>query len=216
MLGEANFSDHGANRLGASALMQGLADGYFIAPLAVGDYLASSKLAAAGLGHPAFAEAASRVGRRVEALVSSRGRRTVESFHRELGKLLWDECGMSRSAAGLRAVLAQLPELRAAFWRDVIVPGRGNELNQALERAGRVADFLELGELMCRDALERDESCGSHFRVEHQTPDGEARRDDARFAHVAAWHHAGHDVPARRQVEPLAFAAVKPSARSYQ
>jgi succinate dehydrogenase / fumarate reductase flavoprotein subunit len=216
VLGEANFSDHGANRLGASALMQGLADGYFIAPLAVGDYLASSKLAAAGLGHPAFAEAAAGVGRRVEALVSSRRRRTVESFHRELGKLLWDECGMSRSAAGLRAALAQLPELRAAFWRDVIVPGRGNELNQVLERAGRVADFLELGELMCRDALERDESCGSHFRVEHQTPDGEAQRDDARFAHVAVWRHAGPDAPARRHVEPLAFTAVKPSARSYQ
>jgi len=216
VLGEANFSDHGANRLGASALMQGLADGYFIAPLAVGDYLASSNLAAVGLGHPAFAEAAAGVARRVETLVSSRRGRTVESFHRELGKLLWDECGMSRSAAGLRAALAQIPVLRAAFWREVIVPGRGNELNQALERAGRVADFLELGELMCRDALERDESCGSHFRVEHQTPDGEAKRDDTRFAHVAVWKHAGPDAPARRHVEPLAFTAVAPSARSYQ
>ena len=216
VLGEANFSDHGANRLGASALMQGLADGYFIAPLAVGDYLASSNLAAVGLGHPAFAEAAAGVARRVETLVSSRRGRTVESFHRELGKLLWDECGMSRSAAGLRAALAQIPVLRAAFWREVIVPGRGNELNQALERAGRVADFLELGELMCRDALERDESCGSHFRVEHQTPDGEAKRDDTRFAHVAVWKNAGPDAPARRHVEPLAFTAGAPSARSYQ
>ncbi len=216
VLGEANFSDHGANRLGASALMQGLADGYFIAPLSVGDYLASAKLAAVDLGHPAFAEAAAGVARRVEALVSSRGRQTVEHFHRELGKLLWDECGMSRAAGGLRAALAQLPEVRAAFWRDVIVPGNGHDLNQALERAGRVADFLELGELMCRDALERDESCGSHFRVEHQTPDGEAKRDDARFAHVAVWQYAGPEAAARRHVEPLAFTAVTPSARSYQ
>jgi succinate dehydrogenase / fumarate reductase flavoprotein subunit len=216
VLGEANFSDHGANRLGASALMQGLADGYFIVPLAIGDYLASSQLAPAGLGHPAFADASAGVAHRVEALVSSRRRRTVESFHRELGKLLWDECGMSRSGSGLRALLAQLPELRAAFWRDVIVPGRGNELNQALERAGRAADFLELGELMCRDALAREESCGSHFRVEHQTPDGEAKRDDARFAHVAVWRYAGPEAPPRREVEPLVFTAVTPSARSYQ
>ena len=216
VLGEANFSDHGANRLGASALMQGLADGYFIAPLAVGDYLAAATLAPVGLGHPAFAEAVAGVARRVDALLSSRRRQTVEAFHRQLGKLLWDECGMSRSASGLRAALAQIPELRDAFWRDVIVPGTGGELNQSLERAGRVADFLELGELMCRDALERDESCGSHFRVEHQTPDGEAARDDARFAHVAVWQHAGRDVPARRHREPLVFTAVTPSARSYQ
>ncbi len=216
VLGEANFSDHGANRLGASALMQGLADGYFIAPLSVGDYLASAKLAPVGLGHPAFAEAAAGVARRVETLLASRRRQTADAFHRQLGKLLWDECGMSRSASGLRAALAQIPELRDAFWRDVIVPGGGSELNQSLERAGRVADFLELGELMCRDALERDESCGSHFRLEHQTPDGEAERDDARFAHVAVWQHAGRDVPARRHVEPLAFTAVAPSARSYQ
>jgi succinate dehydrogenase / fumarate reductase flavoprotein subunit len=182
----------------------------------VGDYLASAKLATVGVGHPAFAQAAAGVARGVEALRSAGRRQTAEAFHRELGKLMWDECGMSRSASGLRPALAQLPELRAAFWRDVIVPGGGSELNQALERAGRVADFLELGELMCRDALERDESCGSHFRVEHQTPEGEARRDDARFAHVAVWQHAGRDAPARRQIEPLAFTAVMPSARSYQ
>jgi succinate dehydrogenase / fumarate reductase flavoprotein subunit len=216
VLGEANFSDHGANRLGASALMQGLADGYFIAPVTVGDYLASARLPDVGVAHPAFAEAMAGVARRIEALVSARGRRPAEDFHRQLGKLLWDECGMSRSARGLRAAMARLAELRNEFPRDVIVPGRGSELNQSLERAGRVADFIELGELMCRDALEREESCGSHFRVEHQTRDGEAKRDDARFAHVAVWEHAGPEAPARRRVEPLAFTAVTPSERSYQ
>ena len=218
VLGEANFSDHGANRLGASALMQGLADGTFIAPLTVGDYLASAKLAdvEVGVTHPAFAEAMAGVARRVEALVSARGRRPAAAFHRDLGTVLWDECGMSRSAGGLRAALESVAELRAEYERDVVVPGRGSELNQSLERAGRVADFIELGELMCRDALEREESCGSHFRVEHQTPAGEAKRDDARFAHVAVWEHAGPDAPARRRVEPLAFTTVTPSERSYQ
>ena len=216
VLGEANFSDHGANRLGASALMQGLADGYFVAPPAVGDYLAATKLAPIDVRHAAFSDAEAEVGRHLESLLGARGRRTADDFHRELGKLMWDACGMSRSASGLRAALDRLPALRDEFARDVVVPGGGRELNQALERAGRVADFLELGELMCRDALAREESCGSHFRVEHQTPEGDARRDDARFAHVAVWEHAGPGAAPRRYEEQLTFSEVALSRRSYQ
>jgi len=214
--GEANFSDHGANRLGASALMQGLADGYFIIPPAVGDYLATAAPSTVDVQHPAFAAAEDLARARLERLLAIRGRRSVDAFHRELGRLMWDACGMSRSAAGLQQALARLPALRDEFWREANVTGGAGELNQALERAGRVADFLELAELMCRDALARDESCGSHFREEHQTPDGEARRDDDQFAHVAVWEHAGAGAPPRRHVEPLVFETVKPGQRSYK
>ena len=216
VLGEANFSDHGANRLGASALMQGLADGYFVIPLTIGDYLASAKLAPVGTDHPEFKRVEAEVNGRISTLLGSKGRRSADSFHRELGKIMWEKCGMARSAAGLKEALARIPELRAEFWSDVQVPGTGAALNQSLEQAGRVADFLELGELMCRDALEREESCGGHFRVEHQTEDGEAQRDDSRFCYAAAWEWAGEGTPQRLNKEPLAFENVTLSARSYK
>jgi succinate dehydrogenase / fumarate reductase flavoprotein subunit len=216
VLGEANFSDHGANRLGASALMQGLADGYFVIPLTIGNYLATTKLDPVGTEHPEFKRAEAEVAGRVTRLLGAKGRRTADSFHRELGRIMWEQCGMARSTAGLKDALARIPELRAEFWSDVHVPGSGGALNQSLENAGRVADFLELGELMCRDALEREESCGGHFRVEHQTEDGEALRDDARFCHAAAWEWAGEGAPQRLIREPLAFENVTLSARSYK
>ncbi len=214
--GEANFSDHGANRLGASALMQGLADGYFIIPSTIGHYLANHKPAKVDLSHAAFREAENAVAERTKTFLSIRGRRTVASFHRELGKIMWDYCGMSRNEAGLKLALQKIPELRAEFWRDVVVPGTGVELNQSLERAGRVADFLELGELMCLDALHRTESCGGHFREESQTPDGEALRDDANFSYVAAWEYAGESRGPILNKEPLVFENVKLSQRSYK
>ena len=214
--GEANFSDHGANRLGASALMQGLADGYFIVPSTVGNYLATSKPAKVDVSHQAFREAENAVAERTKTLLSIHGKRTVASFHRELGKIMWDYCGMSRNEAGLKLALQRIPELRAEFWRDVAVPGTGVELNQSLERAGRVADFLELGELMCIDALHRTESCGGHFREESQTPDGEALRDDANFSYVAAWEYAGEGRSPILNKEPLVFENVKLSQRSYK
>jgi succinate dehydrogenase / fumarate reductase flavoprotein subunit len=216
VIGEANFSDHGANRLGASALMQGLADGYFILPNTISDYLASAKLEKLDPSHPEcrlVQEEATVLTRR---LLDIKGSRTVDSFHRELGKLMWDKCGMARNAAGLREALARIPELREEFWRDVNVPGSGAELNQALEKAGRVADFLELAELICRDALHREESCGGHFREEHQTEEGEARRDDERFAYVAAWEYAGRDTEPRLHREPLHFEYVHLAQRSYK
>jgi succinate dehydrogenase / fumarate reductase flavoprotein subunit len=216
VIGEANFSDHGANRLGASALMQGLADGYFIVPSTVGDYLAAAKLEKIDTSHPEcrlVQEEATMLTRR---LLAVKGTRTVDSFHRELGKLMWDQCGMARNAAGLRAALARIPELREEFWRNVNVPGSDTELNQALERAGRVADFLELAELICRDALHREESCGGHFREEYQTEDGEALRDDERFAYVAAWEYAGRDAEPRLHREPLQFEYVHLAQRSYK
>jgi len=216
VLGEANFSDHGANRLGASALMQGLADGYFVIPLTIGDYLANAKLAPVGTDHPEFKRVEAEVNTRIGTLLGSKGRRTADSFHRELGKIMWEKCGMARSASGLKEALARIPELRAEFWSDVKVPGTGAALNQSLEQAGRVADFLELGELMCRDALEREESCGGHFRVEHQTDDGEAKRDDSRFCYAAAWEWSGEGTPQRLNKEPLAFENVTLSARSYK
>jgi succinate dehydrogenase / fumarate reductase flavoprotein subunit len=216
VVGEANFSDHGANRLGASALMQGLADGYFVIPLTIGNYLATTKLDPVGTEHPEFKRVEAEVAGRVTRLLGARGRRTADSFHRELGKIMWEQCGMARSAAGLKEALARIPELRAEFWSDVHVPGSGSALNQSLEHAGRVADFLELGELMCRDALEREESCGGHFRVEHQTEDGEALRDDSRFCHAAAWEWAGEGTPQRLTREPLTFENVTLSARSYK
>jgi succinate dehydrogenase / fumarate reductase flavoprotein subunit len=216
VIGEANFSDHGANRLGASALMQGLADGYFVIPLTIGDYLASAKPAAVETSHPAFAEAVAAVTARTRRFLDTKGSRTVDSFHRELGRLMWEKCGMARNASGLREALAEIPRLRDAFWRDVNVPGSDAELNQALEKAGRVADFFELAELMCRDALHRDESCGGHFREEYQTPDGEAQRDDERFAYVAAWEHAGRGNEPRLHREPLSFEYVQLAQRSYK
>ena len=215
-IGEANFSDHGANRLGASALMQGLADGYFILPYTIGDYLASAKLDKVDTNHPVVRDTETCVARQTNRLLDIRGKRTVTSFHRELGKLLWDLCGMARNEAGLKTALGRVPELREEFWGNVNVLGGGEELNQALENAGRVADFLEFSELMCLDALHRNESCGGHFREEFQTPDGEALRDDARFAYVAAWEYAGRDKQPILNKEPLNFEYVHPAQRSYK
>jgi succinate dehydrogenase / fumarate reductase flavoprotein subunit len=216
VIGEANFSDHGANRLGASALMQGLADGYFILPATIGDYLASSRLEKVTAEHPECRRVEAEVAGNTRRLLEIRGTRTVDSFHRELGKLMWDYCGMSRSAEGLRQALARIPTLRQEFWSDVNVPGSDAELNQALERAGRVADFLELSELMCLDALHREESCGGHFRVEFQTPDGEALRNDEDFAYVAAWEYAGLEVEPALHREALQFEYVPLAQRSYK
>jgi succinate dehydrogenase / fumarate reductase flavoprotein subunit len=216
VLGEANFSDHGANRLGASALMQGLADGYFILPYTIGDYLAQATFAAADETHAAFRSVERDVEARVKRLLGVGGSRPAEVFHRELGRLLWEKCGMSRNAAGLREAAARIPEIRERFWKEVRVPGSGEEFNQELEKAGRVADFLEFAELMVVDALERDESAGGHFREEHQTPDGEAKRDDERFAYVAAWEYAGPQSAPRLHREPLAFEYVKLAQRSYK
>jgi succinate dehydrogenase / fumarate reductase, flavoprotein subunit len=216
VLGEANFSDHGANRLGASALMQGLADGYFVIPYTIGDYLASTPLPPVTTDHPEFRAAQEAVEARTSRLLGIGGRRTPDTFHRELGKIMWDKCGMARDAAGLRAALEEIPRLRAEFWEDLRVPGSGASLNQSLEQAGRVADFLEFGELMCRDALHREESCGGHFRTEHQTPDGEAKRDDDRFAYVAAWEYAGEGQAPVLHKEPLVFENVHLSTRSYK
>jgi succinate dehydrogenase / fumarate reductase flavoprotein subunit len=215
-IGEANFSDHGANRLGASALMQGLADGYFILPYTIGDYLASSKLEKIDSSHAAVRDAESGVAKMTNRLLEIRGKRTVASFHRELGKLLWDDCGMARTEAGLKKALQRVPELREEFWKNVNVLGGREELNQALENAGRVADFLEFGELMCLDALQRNESCGGHFREEYQTPDGEALRDDANYSYVAAWEYAGAGKQPILNKEPLTFDYVHPSQRSYK
>ncbi|MBC7672618.1 MAG: FAD-binding protein, partial [Polaromonas sp.] len=214
--GEANFSDHGANRLGASALMQGLADGYFVLPYTISDYLASSKLEPVAADAPEVKAAVADVKARTDRLLAVKGKRTVASFHRELGKIMWEYCGMARDAAGLAKALELIPALRAEFWRDVMVPGSGAELNQTLEHAGRVADFLELGELMCRDALHREESCGGHFRTEYQTADGEALRNDAEFAYVAAWEYAGEGKPPVLNKEPLVFENIKLSQRSYK
>jgi succinate dehydrogenase / fumarate reductase flavoprotein subunit len=214
--GEANFSDHGANRLGASALMQGLADGYFILPYTVGHYLASNKFEKVDATHPEARAAVAAVEERTKTLLGMNGQRTVTSFHRELGKIMWEHCGMGRNRAGLEAALQKIPALREEFWRNLNVPGSADELNQSLEMAGRVADFLELGELMCLDALEREESCGGHFREEHQTKDGEALRDDERFCHVAAWEYAGEGKKPIRNVEPLEFKDVPLQTRSYK
>lgn len=214
--GEANFSDHGANRLGASALMQGLSDGYFIIPYTVGNYIANSKLEKVDESHPAVQEAVSGVQNSISTLLSIKGKRTVDSFHRQLGKIIWDECGMSRNAEGLQKAIGQVRELREEFWQNVNVPGSGSDLNQSLEKAGRVADFFELGELMCIDALNRNESCGGHFREESQTPDGEAKRDDENYSYVAAWGYNGPDGPPTLTKEPLEFEYVHPSQRSYK
>jgi succinate dehydrogenase / fumarate reductase flavoprotein subunit len=216
VIGEANFSDHGANRLGASALMQGLADGYFVLPYTLGNYLATTKLDKATVDNPEVREAEEEVAGRIKRLLNVKGSRSVDSFHRELGKLVWDYCGMARTAEGLRYALTKIPELRERYWQDVRVPGEEKDLNQSLEKAGRVADFLELAELMCIDALHRNESCGGHFREEYQTPEGEAQRNDAEYSYVAAWEYRGDGKPPELHKEPLKFEYVLPSQRSYK
>lgn len=216
VLGEANFSDHGANRLGASALMQGLADGYFIIPYTIGDYLASSRFPKIDTDHPAFKDAEKGIESSIARLLSIPGKRAVDDFHRELGKILWNYCGMSRNASGLKKALELIPKLREEFWTDVRIPGRQDDFNQELEKAQRVADFLELGELIVEDALHREESCGGHFREEHQTEEHEAKRDDERFSYVAAWEYQGEGNKPRLNRETLEFEAVKPSQRSYK
>ena len=214
--GEANFSDHGANRLGASALMQGLADGYFVLPNTINDYLADGPFPKVDASHPAAVEAVEAVRARIDKLLSLNGSRTVDSFHKELGRVMWDYCGMERSEEGLRKAITRIRELKKEFWSDVRVLGTNEELNQALERAGRVADFFELGELMCIDALVRRESCGGHFRVESQTPDGEALRDDDEFAYVSAWEFSGDDRRPILHKEPLVYEYVEMKQRSYK
>jgi len=216
VIGEANFSDHGANRLGASALMQGLADGYFILPYTIGDYFASGRPAKPTADQSEFKQVAAETAERTTRLLSIKGRRTVTEFHRELGKLMWDKCGMARNEAGLKELLERIPVLRQEFWKDVNVLGEGNELNQSLEYAGRVADFMEFSELLVLDALTRDESCGAHFREEHQTPDGEAKRDDERFSYVSSWEFQGLENPPILHKEPLVYEEVHLAQRSYK
>lgn len=216
VLGEANFSDHGANRLGASALMQGLADGYFVIPYTIGNYLASNPIAKVDNSHAAFKEAADAVSKRIDRLLNIKGTKTVDDFHKELGHIMWEKVGMARNEAGLKQAIEQISKLKDEFWQNVTLPGERNYMNEELEKAGRVADFLELGELMARDALERKESCGGHFREEYQTPDGEAQRDDENFSYVAAWEFAGEGKQAVLNKEPLTFERVKPSTRSYK
>ena len=220
VIGEANFSDHGANRLGASALMQGLADGYFILPYTIGNYLAQSKGPKIDVSHAAFKDAIKGVTATTEKLLASKGKRTVDSFHRELGLLLWEACGMARNAAGLTDALEKIPKLRAEFWKDVILPSGGGEMNQELEKAGRVADFLELGELMCFDALQRNESCGGHFREEHVETEGankgEAKRDDEAYCYAAAWEYKGPNERQTLHKEPLSFDNVHLTQRDYK
>jgi succinate dehydrogenase / fumarate reductase flavoprotein subunit len=215
-LGECNFSDHGANRLGASALMQGLADGYFVIPYTVGNYLADEiRTAAIPTTHPAFEEAEKTVAERINKLMNIKGSQTVESFHKRLGKIMWDKCGMARNADGLKQAITEIRNLREEFWKDVRIPGGINEMNPELDKANRVADFMELGELMCMDALQREESCGGHFREEFQTPDGEALRNDDRFMFVAAWEYkngGGWEL----HKEDLTYEEVKPTQRSYK
>ena len=216
VIGEANFSDHGANRLGASALMQGLADGYFILPYTIGDYLARHSAGGVSPGHPTCKAVESEVRSRIDKLLGIKGKRSADSFHRELGKIIWDKCGMSRDRQGLEWALKRIPELREEFYSNLLVTGSGEELNQNLERAGRVADFLEFGELMCRDALVREESCGGHFREEYQTPEGEAQRDDENFCHASVWEYKGENQPPSLHKEALEFDNVHLTQRSYK
>jgi succinate dehydrogenase / fumarate reductase flavoprotein subunit len=216
VIGEANFSDHGANRLGASALLQGLADGYFIAPLTVSAYVAAGQHAPLASDAPSVQSTVASVAERTQRLLSIRGRTSASAYHARLGELLWSGCGLSRNQGGLQHTLASVQELSREFWQDLAVPDGARELNQELERAGRVADFLLLGELMCRDALARNESAGCHFREEHQTPSGEAQRDDEHFAHVAAWLCTGPDTAPRLVREPLAFHHSPKAERDYR
>src|SRR5258708_26086137 len=205
VLGEANFSDHGANRLGASALMQGLADGYFVIPYTIGDYLASNTLPKVSTDHDAFKEAADHVQKGIDKLLSVKGGRGIREIHRELGRIMWDDVGMARTEASLQSALTKIPRLREEFWNNVSVPGAPNNMNQSLEYAGRVADYLEFAELLTLDAQHRKESCGGHFREESQTPDGEALRDDANYTYVAAWEVTGAGSAPIRRKEPLKF-----------
>jgi succinate dehydrogenase / fumarate reductase flavoprotein subunit len=216
VLGEANFSDHGANRLGASALMQGLADGYFVIPYTLAHYLGSSSLPSVSTDHDAFNEAQSSVQQRIDKLLSVKGSKTPRQLHRQLGELLWDEVGMARNEAGLRKALQAIPQLREEFWQNVSVPGPANNLNKNLEYAGRVADYLEFADVLTLDALHRTESCGGHFREESQTPDGEALRDDARFSYAGAWEFTDVGKEPVLHKEPLTFEYVKPTQRSYK
>jgi succinate dehydrogenase / fumarate reductase flavoprotein subunit len=216
VLGEANFSDHGANRLGASALMQGLADGYFVLPATIGDYFASTKFNKVAADGPEAKQVMNEVQGNLKRLLSINGKRSADSFHKELGHLMWDKCGMARTKAGLEFALKRIPEIREEFWKNLKVPGTGEELNQELEKAGRVADFIEHAELMCLDALAREESCGGHFREEYQTEDGEAKRDDENFAHVAVWEYKGTGAQPVRHVEPLVYENIKLATRSYK
>jgi len=215
-LGEANFSDHGANRLGASALMQGLADGYFVIPYTIGNYLADDiRTKEIPTDHPAFVEAEKGVADRIQKLKNINGKQTVESFHKRLGKIMWDKCGMARNAQGLREAVTEIQQLKKEFWSDLRIPGDIHEMNPELDKANRVADFIELGELMCLDALNRNESCGGHFREEMQTEEGEAKRDDADFSYVSAWEYKGdHDWELHK--EDLVFEVAKPTQRSYK
>jgi succinate dehydrogenase / fumarate reductase flavoprotein subunit len=227
VLGEANFSDHGANRLGASALMQGLADGYFVIPATIANYLATQKPGTVKIDHPEFRKVEEEVSARTNRLLSINGKRTVDSFHKQLGEIMWNKCGMARSREGLTEAIAEIPKIREEFWNNVRVPGSGNITNMELEKAGRVADFLEFGEMMCYDARDREESCGGHFRTEHQftesdpevqagkTQPGEAKRHDDKFCHVSAWEYKGEGVEPVLHKEPLAFEAVHLSIRSY-
>jgi succinate dehydrogenase / fumarate reductase flavoprotein subunit len=215
-LGEANFSDHGANRLGASALMQGLADGYFVIPYTMGDYLASNKFAPVKTDHPQFKTVTNEVADGIKRLVSVQGKTTVDEFHRRLGKLMWDYVGMARSAAGLKKAIEEIPKIREEYWRDVKIPGKAEDFNLEVEKAGRVADFMELAKLLAIDALHREESCGGHLREEHQTPDGEAKRDDEHFTYVGVWEFKGVGKQPELIKEPLTFEHVKQSQRSYK
>jgi len=216
VLGEANFSDHGANRLGASALMQGLADGYFISPYCVGNYLASTKLAKTDTSAPEFKAVEAEVNAQTSKFLATKGKRTTTSFHRALGKIMWEKCGMARNAKGLEQAIGEIQALREEYHQNVNIPGSAAEVNQALEQAGRVADFIELGELMCRDALNRNESCGGHFREEFQTPEGEAERDDANYSYVSAWKWEGEKKSQTLVKEPLTFDYVHQTQRSYK
>ncbi|MBL0263366.1 MAG: fumarate reductase/succinate dehydrogenase flavoprotein subunit [Leptospiraceae bacterium] len=216
VIGEANFSDHGANRLGASALMQGLADGYFVLPYTIGDYFANNPSKKISTDAPEFKQAEAEVNGRVNKLLAVKGKKTVDEFHRELGKIMWDYCGMARNKAGLEKAIKLIPELREEFWKNVNVLGKNEELNQSLEKAGRVADFLEFGELMCRDALNREESCGGHFREEYQTPDGEAQRNDDKFCYVSAWEYKGENQKPVEHKEELSYENIKLAQRSYK
>jgi succinate dehydrogenase / fumarate reductase flavoprotein subunit len=227
VLGEANFSDHGANRLGASALMQGLADGYFVIPTTIANYLVTQKPGTVSTEMPEFKQTEAETHERINKMFSIQGKRTVDSFHRELGMIIWDKCGMARSKEGLTEALEKIPQIREEFWSNVRIPGSGDTANMELEKAGRVADFIEFGEVMCHDALNREESCGGHFRTEHQffdsspevlagsTQAGEARRDDENYAYVAAWEYHGPDRPPTLHKEPLVYEEVKISIRSY-
>ncbi len=216
VLGEANFSDHGANRLGASALMQGLADGYFVIPYTIGNYLAGEKPEKLATDHEVFQQAETAAQAKLDKLVGMDGSRTVDSFHKELGKIMWEYCGMARNEKGLKKALELIPALREEFWKEVKVPGSAATLNQSLEKAGRVADFLEFAEIMVRDALVRDESCGGHFREEHQSPEGEAMRNDEDFAHASVWEYKGEGEEPELHKEPMSFEHVKLATRSYK